>query len=360
MIFFKIILFIYFFFTCLELSIGQIVLDTTDLPAIGDVQTTRVVDSAEAVSLLPGNSGPDVIWDFSTLTFCCIDYLDSRWVNPQYTDSNSFFHEADIALKTHCYPYHNPQTHIVTEICDYRDYYIKDNTGLNYYGSDFPYPHTVSNYRNVLPLLTYGQTTTNNTRIVIQKSVDSVLVTHIKDTIIADGWGTIITPINTYEAIRIFTKEIVRDSIYINGVGIQTDYMPQNYYYKWYTKGLGFPVFQISKGITETNKDYQIARAALGKSFEASVPEIIQPGLESYTFPNPASGEVKINISDVAKNCPSTLFVLDLQGKAIFHKECKSSDELFIKSSDICNGFYFYKIIFKDGTTTKGKFVIGG
>lgn len=337
---------------------GQLYLDTLDLPAIGDVQTTTIVDSIEAVNLSPGSAGENITWDFSTLTFCCVDNMNLRWVSPQYNTHADVFPEADIALKTHCYFSHNWQTHIVTEICDNRDYYIKDATGLKYYGSDYPYPNIVSGYRNVFPLLTYGQTIFNNSRIIIQKSTDSLLVTNIKDTITADGWGTIITPLNTYDAIRIYTKETVWDSLYINGIGSQIDFMPDNYYYKWYTYGFGFPILQISKGILENRPDYQIVRVAVSKGYEEAIPNLVDDSEISYAFPNPSVNEVKILLIRNSKKTSSTLYLYSLQGKVVFKKKYRSTEELIISKNDVGEGLFFYKVIFDDGNITKGKFVM--
>lgn len=291
----KILIFLSLFFYY-NYSHCQLVLDNTDLPMINDVQVTTIVDSNMAITLYPGSSGANILWDFSSLIFCCDDYKNYRWTNPQLTVNSAFFPESNIALKTQCYLYHDWTTHIITEMCDNRDYYIKDTTGLKYYGSDFPYSHKFSSFRFLFPLLKYGQSKTNSCRIVIQQSPDSVLITNIIDSIKADGWGTIITPVGTYNALRIYTKEIVWDSLYVNGVGTLIKYMPDNYYYKWYTKGLGFPVLQISKGILEKNPDYQIVRASKYKLYDVSVPEISQTFFESSVFPNPITSESVLKI----------------------------------------------------------------
>jgi hypothetical protein len=301
---------------CYYFSHAQIVLDESDLPMIDDVQVTTIVDSAMADTLSPGVSGPGVNWNFSWLQFCCIDISNTRWVNPQYTDSASFFPEADIAQKTHCYFYHDWETHVITEICDNRDYYIKDTAGLKYYGSDYPYSHKINNYRIVFPLLSYGQTKTNNCRIVIQQSPDSVLVTNISDTIIVDGWGTLITPLGTYNTIRIFTKETVWDSLYVSGIGELVEYMPDNYYYKWYTKELGFPVLQISKGILETSPYYQIARVAKYKWIDVSVPEVLQNNFNASVFPNPITNESALTF-DLAESSVLHITLSDMMGRTL-------------------------------------------
>ncbi len=292
---------------------GQIVLDSTDLPKINEVQVTTIVDSSMAIALSPGNSGANITWDFSNLVYCCVDFKNYYWTHPV---NSSFFPEANIAQKTQCYFYHDWTTHVVTEICDYRDYFKIDSNGLNYYGSDFPVPHKSNVVRTVFPLLSYGQSKTNNFRIVYQPSSDSVFVTTIIDTIKADAWGTVITAFGTYNTIRIYTKESVLDSIYVNGVGQLVRYMPNNYYYKWYTKGLGFPVLQISKGILETSPDYQIARAARNKYIATSVADDLKSVFKCTVFPNPLTDE-SILTFDLYKTSKVSITLSDILGQNV-------------------------------------------
>jgi hypothetical protein len=297
-------------------SQGQIVLDTTDLPAINEVQVTTIVDSSMAITLSPGNSGANINWDFSNLFYCCVDFKNYRWTDPQYSVHAAFFPESNIAFKTQCYLYHDWNTHIVTEICDNLDYFIKDTSGLKYIGSDYPVKFKTNTYRNVLPLLTYGQTKTNFSHIVMQKSVDSLFVRDIIDTMKADAWGTIITSFGTYNTIRIYTKEWVRDSLYVNGVGQLIRLMPNNYYYKWYAKGLGFPVFQINKGILETSPDYQIARVARYKYLETDVTEVSQTNLNCSVFPNPLT-TASVLTFDLIKSSKVDITLSNLMGQNI-------------------------------------------
>ncbi|MFZ4402118.1 MAG: T9SS type A sorting domain-containing protein [Bacteroidales bacterium] len=337
------------FFIFNSLSHAQIVLDITDLPKPNEVQVTTIVDSSMASVLSPGNSGANVSWDFNNLNYCCEDFKNYRWTYPQNSINSAFFPEANIALKTQCYFYHNTTTHVVTEICDYRDFFIKDSTGLNYFGSDFPNPHKTGTYRNIFPLLTYGQSKTNNCRIVIQQSPDSMIVRNIKDTVKADAWGSIITSFGTYNAIRYYTKEAVTDSLYINGSGELLRYMPTNYYYKWYTKGLGFPVFQISKGILETSDDYPIARVARYKWLETSIANISKKDINYSVFPNPITNESVLSFeSDKSSTVIIKLTNITGQQLALFTDNFSSGKHIIslndLIQKDLLAGVYFITI----------------
>lgn len=353
----KIIHFSIFFFLSLSLHC-QIVLEDSDLPLPGDVQTSSRIDSVQGLTLSPGSSGPNVTWDFGIYDFwggSMESSFDSvRWVSPE---PDNTFPLAYIAQKNHCYLYHDWTTHTISEQC-FLDYYIKDSTGLNYYASSFPQANILDGFRTIFPLLSYGQTKINQSRIVIQKSLDSVLVTHIKDTIIADGWGTLVTFIDNYNAIRIYTKETVWDSLYVNGTGELINHMPQNYYYKWYIKDLGFPVMQINKGIMEIRSDYQIARFAFDKRNDAGIIDVIKEKNNLKVIPNPFHNEAKIVIKNYKKDINISVIVYDLTGRQVMQIKNIHTDEISIKRNNLPNGMYSYKIIGDDTFRGMGKFIV--
>lgn len=329
---------------------AQIELTVSDLPNIDEVHVTTIVDSIMGDTLQPGLSGENVTWDFSWLQFCCIDNAFQRWVNSEYTANHSFFPGADVALKTNCYLYHDWETHVVTEICSNYNYYIKDTTGLLFYGSDYPIPYTGQMYRNVFPLLQYGETIVNKSRYVVQISQDSMTVTNITDTMIADGWGTIITPLGQYNAIRIHTLESVTDSLFVNGIIANVNSMPQNYYYKWYAKDLGFPVMQISKGIFETNPDYQIVRVAKDKWTETGIDEHVNTNKIILVYPNPANEETEILFTLTSKK-DVTIELINTLGMEIGKKyfvlpegEQRIKLNEIVKINNLKSGLYFIVI----------------
>ena len=354
----KIILLLLIFFTFNISLYCQIILDQNDLPAPGDVQLSYRVDSIQGLTLFPGDSGANVFWDFGMLNFwggSPTSSLDSvRWIFP---DSIQTFPLADIALKSNCYWVHDWITHVIKEIC-YRDYYIEDSTGLIYYASNYPYAYNLYNYRTTFPILQYGQTKIDSSRIVIQKSTDSVLVTNIIDTNIADSWGELNTLIDVYPVVRIHTTETVWDSLYVNGIGELINYTPDNYYYKWYTKGLGFPVMQINKGILEKRSDYQIARFAYMKRNDAGINNLFNDKNDFNIVPNPFNNEAKINIESINNEKNISMFIYDVTGRQILIIKNISSDNNTIKRNELPDGIYSYKIISDKYFYGSGKFVL--
>lgn len=339
-------------------AFSQIVLDENDLPVPGDVQLSYRVDSLQGIALSPGDSGANIIWYFDNLDFyngTLYPSIDSvRWVVP---DSIAVFPLADIALKSNCYLVHNWQTHVLDEVC-YRDYYIKDTSGLVYYASSYPYSHNLDDYRTVFPLLQYGQSKIDHSRIVLRKSIDSTYVTTIIDTITADAWGEVATFIDSYFTVRIHTKETVWDSLYVDGVGQLLAFMPDNYYYKWYTKGLGFPVMQINKGILEKRSDYQMARFSYMKRNDLGINNISVAKNEIKIVPNPINDEAKIIFNTLPVGNTVSMRINDMTGRQVLVIDNLSVNNNTINRKGLPSGMYSF-IVYSDrkflGT---GKFIV--
>lgn len=339
-------------------NFAQLILTETDLPFPGDIQTSSKIDSLEGINILPGDSGANKTWFFDTYNLwggTLESSADSvRWV---VADSLLIFPLSNIALLSNCYLWHDWVSHTLKEKC-FRDYYIKDSTGLNYYASSYPHANYLPDYRNVFPILQYGQSKTDHSRIVIQKSSDSTFVTNITDSIFADAWGEVITLMGNYNTIRIHTKETVWDSLYINGVGQLLNYTPDNYYYKWYTKDLGFPVLQINKGILEKRNYYQIVKFAVSKRNEIGIKDNFIINNNIKIFPNPFNTEARIFLS--YKNSPDnlTMYIYDLTGRRVSIIKNISGNNNIIKKNNLPAGMYSFKIMDDKEFTGTGNFII--
>lgn len=352
---------ILFFTVFLNLSLKcQITLQISDLPEPGDVQISARVDSVEAVNLSPGSSGANMIWDFGMLNYygSSLDLaMDSvLWVDPSSTAEAAMFPSAYIAQNTNCYQYHNWTTHVISWEC-YHNFCNGDTTGLHVSGSSYPFPHILQNSRNIFPLLLYGDTLTNISRDVIETG-DTIRVAYIRDTSVADGWGTVYTPLDNFQALRIYTSETVWDSLYVNGVGQQIKFQAGNYYYRWYAKNVGFPVMQINKGILEKYPGFQIARFYYEKRYNAGISDRNIENDITRIIPNPFHDEAKIELKNQEKGEIYSLRIYDMTGRLVMVSENLTTDKIFIKRNNLPNGIYSYKITGNKKYYNKGKFVM--
>lgn len=358
--------FILIIFTYLNTCFSQIILTTGDIPLPGDIQISARVDSLQDLVISPGEAGENIVWEFGWVNFYGGIYNTAAdsvlWKHPAATQDAQFFPDADIAESTNWYLYHNWETHAISREC-YYNYYYKDSLGLHLFGSSYPVNHFLTYNREIFPLLKYGDTLVNNSRHFYLKSsgiTDSVFVTIVIDTIIADGWGIIDTPVDTYDAIRYYTKEAVRDSLYVDGAGQLLKFSGDNYYYKWYTKDMGFPVFQISKGILETQPEYQVSRFAMYLKRNTG---IFNPGSEggsavSYVFPNPCSGKSRIIISDYDAAQVYTISVYDVTSALCLRIENNRQKAVTLPLANLKKGFYLFEISGNKGYRSTGKFIV--
>lgn len=356
----KVLLAVLMFIGFNNLLNGQILLTVDDLPKPGDVQVSARIDSLEDLTLSPGNSGANITWDFSTLHYF-VSYLDNSfdstsWLQSSATPESAFFPLADISQTTNCYLNHNWQTHVVTLVC-YHNHFFINSAGLHLYGTTYPQSHLFQQYRNVFPLIQFGETSISFLKEIFQTTVDSVYVRFVADTSIADGWGTVITPVGSYDALRVFTSETVFDSLYVNGLGQEIQHQAGNYYYRWFAKDVGYPVFQISKGILEKQQGYQVTHFAKYLRRDVSVPENYILDQHVSVVPNPFSNEAKIilenNVSD-----KFSIVVYDITSKECLRLTNVNEDELTINKGNFKNGLYYFQLINENGNVNNGKFVI--
>lgn len=341
----KKVLFITLVFISPYISEGQIVLDQTDLPNIGDMQIMLQVDSAQGAGLSPGASGANIIWNFSSFTSGGgIDTF--LYENPSATPYGSSFPSANITAKKwepseNCYGY---------------DYFIKGSSGMNLlgFGACWNTPPEIFISGNYLsfPLLTYSNSVNHSGHAVFDSiSPNTYNVFYFTEISTADAWGSITTPAGTVNVIRIYTTETAYDSSYVSGVGTQNN-VTTGYYYRWYAKDLGWPVLEIGKGVMMED-NFQSAWYA--SSLTTGINSIAYSGSFLSIYPNPNNGIFSISLQNyVAKSEVEIFNVLGEKIYATSNFKQQTSNEIDL--SKFQKGIYFVKIY--DGQTILTKKIV--
>ena len=340
---------------------AQIVLTTSDLPSAGDVQISIKVDSSQAVTLDPGISGENVLWDFSYLLPCCSGLQNSydtlSWILPANTPYSSSFPLSNLAYKNDCYWIHSHITHTDEEFCNYT-YTIKDNEGvlLNGYYSNAVL--IFDKMRFFFPLLKFGNALQEDARLIYYTSNDTVRLKYFRNVSVADGWGTLITPTDSASVLRIYTTEVIYDSTYINGIGSLNSTNDSNYYYHWYTKNLGFPVLQISKGsLHQENLYYQKASYSKMKAKVLGTPEQVQK-IPVLVINEIGNRTVTFILPDNASPRRYLIELFDLTGRKINPPISSFSNKIFTSFENFPSGIYLYRISDASQTLRTGKISI--
>ena len=338
-----------------QLLNAQIVLNNNDLPKTGDAQLRVMVDSIQSINTLPGEKGENVFWDFS--------YLSGKesgvqnWISATSATNYSKFPLAILAINKACTKVHSHVTHTDIETCK-NDFYIKNENGLFYYGSDVQGISKYSIPRPIFPILKYGDSIKNESRLIYYSSGYTQKVLHVTGYSKADAWGTIKTPVGTVSTIRIFTSETVYDSTYSDGSAILKSKTEGNYYYNWYTRELGFPVLQISKGILTQNSNYQtVEYAAKLTSFTTGIEELTENQKFITVYPNPFNDKATLKIHPDFNGEEYTLLIYDINGRIILKKDDNIEREIVIERRNMEQGTYFYQLLNKD-FNIKGKFIV--
>lgn len=334
---------------------AQIVLNNNDLPKTGDAQISIMVDSIQSINILPGEKGGNVFWDFSSLSGKESDV--QKWISANSATNYSKFPLSILAINKACTKVHSHVTHTDIETCK-NDFYIKNDDGLFYYGSDIQGISKYSIPRPVFPVLKYGDSIKNESRLIYYSSGYTEKVLHVTGYSKADAWGTIKTPAGTVATIRIFTSETVYDSIYTDGSAILRSKTEGNYYYNWYTRELGFPVLQISKGVLNQNINYQtVEYAAKLTSVVTGIEEVSENRKLVTVYPNPFNDKATLKIHPDFNGEKYTLLIFDIYGRIILKKENNMESEVVIERRNMEQGTYFYQLLNK-GINIKGKFAV--
>lgn len=338
-----------------QLLNAQIVLNNNDLPKTGDTQISIMVDSIQSINILPGEKGENVFWDFSSLSGKESD--EQKWVSATSATNYSKFPLAVLAVNKACTKVHSHVTHTDIETCK-NDFYIKDEDGLFYYGSDVQGISKYSISRPIFPILKYGDSIENESRLIYYSSGYTQKVLHVTGYSKADAWGILKTPAGTVSTIRIFTSETVYDSIYSDGSATLKSKTEGNYYYNWYARELGFPVLQISKGILSHNGNYQTVKYAEKlTSFTTGINEVSENQKFVTVYPNPFNDAATLKIHPDFNGEKYTLLIFDIYGRIILKKENNIESEVVIKRRNMEQGTYFYQLLNKD-INIEGKFAV--
>ena len=220
---------------------GQITLQSTDMPALGD--TLRYSTSASDVTTLIGQSGASQSWDATGLV-------------PDFQDIAHFKSALNISI---LYAASFSGSSYGTEGASLNLQLVQGTDGYNFYKNGTG--GFIQNGRGIslqgLPLsqtwndtvlrfpLNYGDKDSNH---FMSNEVNAILATMVhvgKRVNEVDGWGTLMTPNGTINCLRVKSTIRTVDTLKITQIPFPIP-IPQNTIeYKWYAKSRKIPVLEI-------------------------------------------------------------------------------------------------------------------
>lgn len=166
---------------------------------------------------------------------------------------------------------------------------------------------------------------------------------------IADAWGVVITPLGSYNALRIKSELQISDSIYYDSGGFGIRFPHTETHYIWLTNDMIIPVFTVEeRGLTFGGTIASWADTLIN----SDIFEIQNAGVS--LFPNPVSGDqLYINVTDRfsgRKEC----IVYDIMGrKQMSVQVVHGLNE--IQVSSLAAGVYYIRT---EGTDNLLKFIV--
>jgi len=163
-----------------------------------------------------------------------------------------------------------------------------------------------------------------------------------------DGWGTIKTPVGTFDAVRVKSTITDVDSFYVDTLSFGTGLTLKSYEYKWLAQNKGTPVFQIG---AQDLLGYPVISQVQYQdtTFHTGINDLAENTMVKI-FPNPAGDLIQFEFSSQHIN---SVFIYDVLGRIEETRTFSSPVSNFILNvSQLQNGMYFARMMQNDKSFT--------
>jgi hypothetical protein len=322
---------------------SQITLTSADFATSGDtVRISKATDN----SIDFATSGPNQTWDFSYLSFNSQLRRDyqvttglSLLINFVFGPIASNNYRATYFLPSTDLPIDQAGAFLPITISDMMQYSKKTNDSitsvgfsLNINGNGIPVKSDTIETRYTFPL-NYNDVhySRGYTKLDMNPIYDAIWIQYRQRLTEVDGWGSVITPYGTFDALRVMHTITETDSLRItfqgNPLWIPIP-VPESHIYEWITNGEQDAVLRIVTAVVGGNENVTSIEY---KDFNltASIDEL---ELSFDVYPNPAVN--LISVSNVVEN--SSYYIVDMNGKVVLDGLLNGS----IDVNSIPQGFY--------------------
>lgn len=338
---------------------AQITVTSADMPNPNDsilVSIATGIGSAD-----PTLTGANYTWDYSTLTMNSQRYekYDSPFdftspFNLIFNPLNTSYGKVNYTLTSLPIPF-------ITFDAAY-DFYKESSTSLKQVGAGYtingtplPFLYTSSDIIYVFPMH-YGNIDSCNFKFGLPiPTVAYYGQTGTRHSTV-DGWGTVITPYGSFNALRQVSVIDATDTIYVDAFGIGSNVpRPTQYQFKWLANGKKIPVLEIDANdvggtLTVTNVQYIDSLHSVG------IQDLTAMNTSVSVFPNPANGNTHFYFNGTAAR---QLEIMDLSGQLVMSMNVEGKLDVDLNVATLAPGMYFYRVSFNGNTPAeKGKLLV--
>lgn len=310
----------------------------------------QVSDTMPGSGIMPGAPGTGLTWDFSTLANHDEDTL--KFQNVGWTPYGANHSGSNLAAQQGSEDFYIYLTNDATGL--YMDGFSGDLMGT---GSAMHVPADPSEIIAQFPL-NYGNSYSGYsaqefTMDGSAMGADSLRVKFdMNKEVDVDSWGSVTTPMGTFDALRLNEYKMETDSVWAQMFGIWTlvsNSADTSTSFVWWTNdaSAGFPLVELDYDST--------AGTVRSASYLKSTPSIgiEEQTLESEVYPNPARGMVNISFKE---NVAGTFYLYSSEGKLV-HEQTVNSNQLRFNAAEMSPGVYVYLVKGGNGIS-QGRLVI--
>lgn len=335
-------LFVFIAFFLFAVGKSQIVITHNQMPQVGGQYYVYEKQNVNIPSSLFEPSGENMYWDFSFLqssngdveeffssTSSQIPYLCIGVFNNPFDPA----YKSTLARKAESFsdPMGNIQVEHAFQMFQLNpDVYVY--TGQSALVNNAPVciknspPDTIYKF----PLV-FGDTLTSSSQFAITIPGIGHYEQRWNRTTIADAWGTIITPYDTFQVLRVFSHTLYVDSIFYEAYNFGTKIPYQRKTYAWLAENAKYPVFIVEKNISNFN-------SSLNAYWLSSSQHFISENTIAlfHIYPTLAVDVININ----SENYPAVIILYDSYGRYL--KEFTLSyqkQQIYI--DDLADGLYY-------------------
>lgn len=321
---------------------SQITITQNDLPTVND---TIYYKLGIISNFDPNLTGSNITWDFSHLSFYNqrTDTIIPVTSTPIVYNIIFNFTIANLAFINQT----PPSMGVGLTVSDYYDFYKKSSSyyrkagfGATINGIQTPVKYDNPELYFKLPL-TYGTTDSSVSSYGLTIPSYGYYGQTISRKHIADGWGTLITPFGSYNAIRVKETLNITDTIFSESMNFgYVIHRPVSYEYYWLANGMKGYVAKITQ-----NGPSNVIEVRYEPQLEVNSKILA----EIQVYPNPAVHELFIdNLPQGVKN----IKIINSWGMVVYNMNINQNNKR-IKVDNLQDGIYILKIQYHNGIFSK-------
>ena len=341
-------------------SLAQITLQVNDFATAAD---TIRLSLANPINIDLQNTGPNTTWDFSQLSAqsqTLIDYnpigFGSLLILATYGPIASTPYKATYFNLTDDLPIDQFSAFLPIELSNLSQYTRRTNSQINsigysidVQGQGVPFKSDTIETRYALPLQ-FNDTYTSRgyTYVDLNPATDIKFIQHRERISVVDGWGSLTTPLGTFNALRIRHDISENDSIYQTFFGTGSWFAPPSFVtteYEWWTTGKKECLVRATVGGFGQNQTPTIEYQDIYLGLDAG---LSAPSFEISFYPNPAADWCYFQ----SVKPFDFLEIMDASGRVVLRHE-NAALQGYFDISTLPNGTYTVRIQAPTGVAVK-------